>query len=246
MISQYNRFENPITRQEKMEKSYQVQSGYPIMFLGIALLLSIGLIFTGSLIWIVVGVVGFLVGCVVLSGVLIIEPGQSVAFILFGEYKGSCRQSGFFYANPFLTKKKVSLRAQNLNGAHLKVNDLHGNPIEIAAVVVWQVKDNAQAIFAVEDYKNFVSIQSEAAVRHMANSYPYDQGEEVTDQLTLRDGGDLVAAQLVNELNERLAQAGIEVTEARLSHLAYAPEIASAMLQRQQAAAIVAARMVQC
>ncbi len=226
-----------------MEKQFSTKSGYAILFLSLLMLVvGIGAFFLRTPLAIVGGFVLTLTSIIIMCGFLIIEPGESMAFILFGDYRGSSRNSGFFWANPFMTKKKVSLRAQNLNGAHLKVNDLNGNPIEIAAVVVWQVKDNAKAIFAVEDYKNYVSIQSEAAVRHMANRFPYDSSEDTHESLTLRGGGDQVSELLVQELNERLAQAGIEVTEARLSHLAYAPEIASAMLQRQQASAIVSAR----
>jgi regulator of protease activity HflC (stomatin/prohibitin superfamily) len=160
--------------------------------------------------------------------------------ILFGAYKGTVRTSGFHWTNPFNRKHKVSLRARNLNGERLKVNDKSGNPIEIAAVVVWRVQDTAQATFDVQDYEHYVRVQSESAVRHIANAYAYDHGEH--DEITLRSGVDEVSLALTRELQERLAKAGVVVEEARLTHLAYAPEIASAMLRRQQAEAIIAAR----
>jgi len=161
---------------------------------------------------------------------------------LFGHYTGTVKNDGFYWVNPLAFKKKLSLRAFNLNGQQLKVNDKVGNPIEIAAVIVWQVKDTAKAVFAVENYIQYVNIQSEAAVRHLANMFPYDNFEDESATVTLRDGAEQVSIMLEQELNARLARAGIEVLEARISHLAYAPEIANAMLQRQQATAIIAAR----
>jgi regulator of protease activity HflC (stomatin/prohibitin superfamily) len=160
--------------------------------------------------------------------------------MLFGAYHGTIRHSGFHWTNPFYTKRPISLRCRNLNGEKLKVNDKQGNPIEIAAVVVWRVEDTAQASFDVQDFENYVRIQSESAVRHLANSFAYDHGEE--NEITLRSGGDEVAAALKVELQERLGKAGVLVEEARLTHLAYAPEIAQAMLRRQQAEAVIAAR----
>jgi regulator of protease activity HflC (stomatin/prohibitin superfamily) len=177
------------------------------------------------------------------TGFFINNPNESKVLILFGEYKGTVKDYGFFWANPFFVKKNVSLRARNLNGATLKVNDKLGNPIEIAAVIVWQVRDTAKAILEVDDYHQFVIIQSEAAVRHLANSFPYDTFDDDHEPgLTLRAGAEKVNELLELELNERLARAGIFVLEARISHLAYASEIAGAMLQRQQAIAVVAAR----
>jgi regulator of protease activity HflC (stomatin/prohibitin superfamily) len=163
-----------------------------------------------------------------------------MVLILFGTYKGTQRQSGFYWTNPFKRKVRVSLRARNLNGEKLKVNDLRGNPIEIAAVVVWRVQDTAHARFDVENYESYVQIQSETAVRHVASTYAYDDGE--ANEVTLRGGGDTVSAALTRELQERLAKAGVYVEEARLTHLAYAPEIAQAMLRRQQAEAVISAR----
>jgi regulator of protease activity HflC (stomatin/prohibitin superfamily) len=162
--------------------------------------------------------------------------------LLLGRYVGSVKTSGFFWIVPFYSRRKITLRLQNLNGERLKVNDKMGNPIEIAAVLVWRVQDTYAASFEVEDYASFVKIQSESALRHMASVYPYDSMEAGDKELTLRGNVDEVSKTLEHELGERLAKAGVEVVEARLSHLAYAQEIAEAMLRRQQATAIVAAR----
>src|SRR6201996_4608155 len=188
---------------------------------------------------IITGVIDF---TLVLPGLIIVNPNESKVLTLFGKYIGTVKKDGFFWVNPFTVKKKVSLRAFNLNGQQLKVNDAVGNPIEIAAVIVWQIKDTAKAVFAVENYTAYVNIQSEAAVRHLANSFPYDNIEDETASITLRGGAEQVSVLLEKELNERLDRAGIEVLEARISHLAYAPEIAHTMLQRQQASAIISAR----
>ncbi|RFZ85274.1 SPFH domain-containing protein [Mucilaginibacter terrenus] len=187
-------------------------------------------------------ILGILDFVVVLAGLIIVNPNESRVLILFGKYLGTVKADGFFWVNPFTVKRKVSLRAFNLNGQQLKVNDSVGNPIEIAAVIVWQVQDTAKAVFAVENYMQYVNIQSEAAVRHLANSFPYDHIEDENASITLRGGADQVSEMLEKELNDRLERAGITVIEARISHLAYAPEIAQAMLQRQQASAIIAAR----
>jgi regulator of protease activity HflC (stomatin/prohibitin superfamily) len=163
--------------------------------------------------------------------------------VLFGKYAGSVRQNGFFWANPFYSKKKITLRARNLSGQKLKVNDKIGNPIEIAAVIVWRVNDTFKASFDVDNYEQYVIVQSEASVRHLAQSYPYDSFEDMNEeQLTLRASTDKISQMLEKELQERLNRAGVEIIEAKLSHLAYAPEIAEAMLRRQQASAVVAAR----
>jgi regulator of protease activity HflC (stomatin/prohibitin superfamily) len=178
----------------------------------------------------------------VLPGLIINNPNESKVLTLFGKYVGTVKTDGFFWVNPLTSKRKVSLRANNLNGQQLKVNDKLGNPIEIAAVVVWKVNETAKAVFSVENYMQYVNIQSEAAVRHLANIFPYDHAEGEEDSITLKDGAEKVSELLESELNERLSRAGIEILEARISHLAYAPEIASAMLQRQQATAVIAAR----
>lgn len=177
-------------------------------------------------------------------GFSIVNPNESLVLILFGKYKGTVKTDGFFWVNPFNIKKKISLRAHNFDNEPIKVNDKLGNPIMIGAVVVWRVRDTYKAAFEVNDYLEFVQIQSEAALRRMAGKYPYDEfhdeGEE--GEISLRSGGKEVTDELEQALDRRLAIAGIEVMEARISHLAYANEIAGAMLQRQQATAIVAAR----
>ncbi|HSB92931.1 MAG TPA: SPFH domain-containing protein [Flavitalea sp.] len=185
----------------------------------------------------------FLLFAFVLRGFIIINPNEAIVLVLFGTYTGSIKSSGFYWVNPFSQRNRISLRARNLNGQSLKVNDKIGNPVEIAAVIVWQVEDTAKAIFEVDDYNKYVTIQSEAAVRHLAGICPYDNFEEQTAEVTLRGGTEQVNQLLEQELNERLAPAGIKVIEARISHLAYAQEIACAMLRRQQATAIVAARL---
>jgi regulator of protease activity HflC (stomatin/prohibitin superfamily) len=179
---------------------------------------------------------------VFLTGFFVVEPNRSKVLVLFGTYRGTAREPGFYWTNPFTRKKAVSLRAHNLNGQKLKVNDLMGNPIEIAAVVVWQVRDTAQASFDVENFMQFVEVQSESAVRLLASRHPYDDDHTAVVATSLRGSADVVAQELREQIQSRLDRAGVEVIEARLSHLAYAQEIASAMLQRQQASAIIAAR----
>jgi regulator of protease activity HflC (stomatin/prohibitin superfamily) len=178
----------------------------------------------------------------ILPGFIINDPNESRVLILFGTYKGTLKDNGFFWVNPFMMKKMISQRARNYNGNAIKVNDKQGNPIEIAAVLVWKVNNTARACFEVDDYRHFVDVQSEAAIRQLAGAYPYDNFEDDHAEITLRDSGNLVNEMLERELHARLEIAGIEVIEARISHLAYASEIAGAMLQRQQATAVVAAR----
>jgi regulator of protease activity HflC (stomatin/prohibitin superfamily) len=177
-----------------------------------------------------------------IKGLMIVNPNHARVLTFFGKYVGTVKANGLLWINPFYNSYRISLRSQNLEGSRLKVNDKMGNPIEIAAVIVWQVSDTYKAAFEVADYNYYIKIQSEAAVRHLATSCPYDHMEDEHADITLRDGGEQVNALLEKELNERLAPAGIIIKEARISHLAYAPEIAGAMLQRQQATAIVAAR----
>jgi regulator of protease activity HflC (stomatin/prohibitin superfamily) len=191
--------------------------------------------------WAVVGgLVLFALDGVAAIGLTVVNPNDGVAVLLLGDYRGTLREPGFWWVNPFTTRRRVSLRVRNFESAKLKVNDHDGNPIEIAAVVVWKVVDTAEALFYVDNYQNFVQVQSEAAVRNLATLHPYDAHEE--GEVSLRGSTTVVAELLKKEIQERLAQAGVEVIEARISHLAYAPEIASAMLQRQQAGAIIAAR----
>lgn len=175
-------------------------------------------------------------------GLFMVAPNEGRVLQLFGRYVGTVRKPGLRWANPFFSKKSVSLRVRNFDGDRLKVNDLHGSPIEIGAVIVWQVVDTAEAIFEVDDYESFVKIQAEAALRGLATRYPYDLEDEEGASASLRGNADEIACQLADDVQARLAKAGVHIIEARISHLAYAPEIAGAMLQRQQAAAIIAAR----
>ena len=175
-----------------------------------------------------------------LSGMFIVNPNEAKVLVLFGRYAGSVRQPGMYWANPFFRRTSISLRIHNFESAKLKVNDHDGNPIEIAAIVVWRVVDSAEATFEVEDYRDYVRVQSESAVRGLATLHPYDAHQEA--QLSLRGSTAEVAEQLKAEIQERVSKAGVEVSEARISHLAYSPEIAAAMLRRQQASAIIAAR----
>ncbi|ASZ11482.1 SPFH domain-containing protein [Chitinophaga sp. MD30] len=195
-----------------------------------------------SAVFLWLGILSFLFSLFMAKGIMIISPNHSRVLTFFGKYTGSVKENGLMWVNPLYKSYNISLRSQNLNGQQLKVNDKLGNPIEIAAVIVWRVQDTYRAAFEVANFQQYVQTQSEAAVRHLAVSYAYDQMEDEQADITLRDGGDKVNEMLEKELNDRLAPAGIMVMEARISHLAYAPEIAGAMLQRQQATAIVAAR----
>lgn len=192
---------------------------------------------------IIIAIIVFIVWIILLRGFFVLQPNEGTALVLFGAYKGTVKRAGWHWANPFYTKKKVSLRSRSLNGEKLKVNDEMGNPIEIAAVVVWHVNNTVEALFNVENYLDFVKVQSESAIRHLAGLYPYDivEGDHT---LSLRGSTDEVSEALRKELQERLGKAGVIIEEARLSHLAYAPEIAAAMLQRQQASAIISARQI--
>jgi regulator of protease activity HflC (stomatin/prohibitin superfamily) len=231
------------------EKPTKVFPGYAMLAVGIVLL-AIG----GGLAYLAdaqgipalggVAAVLFIVAIFIFIGLFIVNPNDAKVMVLFGSYAGTARTSGFYWANPFLVKRKISLRARNLSGQKLKVNDKLGNPIEIAAVVVWQVNETFKAAFEVDNYEQYVVIQSEAAVRHLAQSYPYDSFEDPGQEIvmTLRASTDQMSKFLEAELQDRLSRAGVKIMEARLSHLAYAPEIAEAMLRRQQASAVVAAR----
>ena len=232
----------------KQEHTRSAVSGYLMLAMGI-FFEAIAVFFIVRTIrtedpWFIIGFfISLLLGLVFLAGLFIVNPNDSRVLVLFGVYKGTVKDNGFFWANPFYSKRRITLRARNLNGERLKVNDKAGNPIEIAAVVVWQVDDTYRASFEVDYYRDYVVIQSEAAVRHLAGAYPYDSFEDhYNAELTLRAGRELVNAELEKELSARFARAGVTVIEARISHLAYAPEIAEAMLRRQQASAVVAAR----
>jgi regulator of protease activity HflC (stomatin/prohibitin superfamily) len=210
----------------------------------ILLLLSAATLITGlygpDLLTLIAGTVGTALAIFLLVGLYSVEPNQAAVLSLFGRYVGTVREAGLRWNNPFFGKRKVSLRVRNFESGKLKVNELDGSPIEIAAVIVWRVLDSAEAVYNVDDYESYVHIQAESALRAMATSYPYDGHED--GQIALRSHPDEIAQQLKQHLDERLAEAGVEVVEARISHLAYAPEIAQAMLQRQQANAVVAAR----
>jgi len=177
-----------------------------------------------------------------LKGLYILQPNQSALLMLFGAYRGTDYSTGLRWANPFFNKKKISLRLRNFNSEKLKVNDKRGNPIEIAAAVVWKVSDTARAVLDIDHYEQYVPIQAESALRHLANEYSYDTHDDDHAELTLRAGGDEIVSRLKSELQERFEKAGLRVEDARLTHLAYAPEIAGAMLRRQQAEAVIGAR----
>lgn len=224
----------------KKEFDYSPVSGY--------LMLLCVLVIFGISAWIfVVGWYWFIpipvIGIFLLGGLVVVNPNESSVLVLFGAYKGTIKRNGFFWVNPFFSRKKISLRARNLDSKPIKVNDKLGNPIMIGIVLVWRVEDTFKAAFEVDDFAHFVDIQSEAAIRKLAGHYPYDNFDDEGAEITLRSGGEEVNHVLEAELSERLAIAGIHVMESRISYLAYASEIAGAMLRRQQAAAIVAARV---
>ncbi len=196
--------------------------------------------FEAGALGLVIWIVALVVEIFLLAGLFMVNPNEGVVLQLFGDYVGTVKVPGLRWANPLYSKKKVSQRVRNFETGHLKVNDQDGNPVEIAAVVVWRVVDTAEAVFEVDSYENYVHVQSEAALRNLATAYPYDAHEEKV--MSLRGNTADVAAHLKVEIQDRLAKAGVEAIEARISHLAYAPEIAAAMLQRQQASAIIAAR----
>lgn len=250
---QSGRSESHLTKTPSREREVSVLSGWLMLpvnlgLVGLGIFLFIRSIYevealgqSFPVLKFVAGILILVLGILFFIGHFTLQPNQARVLILFGAYHGTVKKSGFHWANPFYSKgTKVSLRAHNFSTEKVKVNDKRGNPIEIGAVVVWRVQDTAQATFDVEDYEEYVDVQSESAVRHLASSYAYDQGEE--DEITLRSNADEVSATLKEELQDRLSKAGVIVEEARLTHLAYAPEIAQAMLRRQQAEAIIAAR----
>ncbi len=233
-----------------MEKTIKAAQGFLVLLL-VTILLVVGIYaltqikgaedgLKYALIW--GSIIDFIVIFFLLLGLVVVQPNTSVVLTFFGKYVGTVKDNGLFFVNPLYTKQKVSLRLQSLESTKLKVNDKLGNPIEIAAVILWQIEDTYKVCFDVVNFSNYMTNQSEAALRHMASTCPYDtfEGEQV--EVTLRDGGEKVIEMLEHELNARMIKAGIVIKEARISHLAYAPEIAHAMLQRQQATAIVAAR----
>ena len=222
------------------EKEVSPLSGYLMLLM---VLLALILLFVGIYNeTIAIAVLGFALVMLTIPGFFIVQPNGSKVLVLFGSYKGSVRKNGFFWANPFFTKQSISLRARNFDSERVKVNDKVGNPILINVILVWRVKDTFKAAFEVDRYEEFVRVQTDAAVRKLAGSYPYDNFDDDLSEITLRSGMDEVNTALENEITERLSIAGIEVMEARIGYLAYAEEIAQAMLKRQQATAIVAAR----
>jgi regulator of protease activity HflC (stomatin/prohibitin superfamily) len=223
------------------ELPLQSKPGIPMLLLVIGLMLaSVALVVVGPPVLKLGGVLALIVLGVMLAGFYMVEPNQSAVLTLFGRYVGSVQETGLRWNNPFFSVKKVSLRVRNFESGKLKVNELDGSPIEIAAVIVWRVVDSAEAVFNVDDYESFVQVQSESALRAMATSYPYDSHDD--GGISLRSHQAEVSQFLKEQLDERLTTAGVDVIDARISHLAYAPEIAQAMLQRQQAGAIIAAR----
>lgn len=233
-----------------MEKIKNAVSGFTVLVVCLFL-------FTGGILMIAdlaqtrevpsVGAILLLIFCFgtvafLLKGIFILQPNYAVALTFFGKYAGTVKENGLLFVNPLFSRQKITLRSQSLESARLKVNDKMGNPIEIAAVVLWQIQDTYRVMFDVMNFSEYLRNQSEAAIRHLASTYAYDIIEDEGAELTLRDGGEKVMELLEAELNARVSKAGIVITEARISHLAYAPEIAGAMLQRQQATAIVAAR----
>lgn len=233
-----------------MEKTIKAAQGFLVLLLvtvmvaaGIYLLTQLKGMESGARsLYIWFAVIDFTVSFFLLFGLIVVQPNTSVVLTFFGKYVGTVKENGLIFVNPLYTKQKVSLRLQSLESTKLKVNDKLGNPIEIAAVILWQIEDTYKVCFDVVNFSSYMTNQSEAALRHLASTCPYDSIEDEKASVTLRDGGDKVIEMLESELNERMLKAGIVIKEARISHLAYAPEIAHAMLQRQQATAIVAAR----
>ncbi|HTU65046.1 MAG TPA: SPFH domain-containing protein [Steroidobacteraceae bacterium] len=222
------------------EVDFKSSSGYVALVLMFVALVAIpASIMTGKPVF---ALIAFLALFFIAKGMYMLQPNQSALLMLFGSYRGTDYSTGLRWANPFLGKTKVSLRLRNFNSEKLKVNDKRGNPIEIAAAIVWRVSDTARAVLDIDHYEQYVPVQAEAALRHLANEYSYDHVDEADSSLTLRAGGDEIIGKLKKELQERFAKAGLLVEDARLTHLAYAPEIAGAMLRRQQAEAVIGAR----
>ncbi len=229
------------------ERSVNTQSGWIMLFVTIVLFGSSGWCYWLGAQWgqippFVVGSVAITLASISCGGFFTLQPNEARLLILFGDYVGTSRDEGFRWTNPFQTKQRLSLRLRNLDGETLKVNDKQGNPIEISAIVVWRIADTAKAMFDVDDCEHFVKLQSDSAVRALAGQYAYDHGEDEDDAVVTLRGGEPVNAALLKELQDRVGKAGVKITEARLNHLAYAPEIASVMLKRQQAEAVLAAR----
>ncbi|MDB4640415.1 SPFH domain-containing protein [Pirellulaceae bacterium] len=236
--------------QSTKEESINVMNGWTVLvvtllgfasFIGLMVFFIVSAVNESPQFWALITAIPTLLASIFCScGFFALQPNEATVITLFGSYVGTVRNDGFHWTNPFRTRQRISLRSRNFNSPTLKVNDLRGNPIEIGAVVVWKVEDSAQATFDVDNYRAFIEIQTESAVRQLASAYSYDDGEK--GEITLRSGRDEVAKALAIRLQDRLKQAGVLIEEARISHLAYAPEIAQAMLRRQQAEAVIAAR----
>lgn len=233
----------PVDKPVRTEIPYHSINGYTMVALAF-LLIAAGTVLTfGQFIDPITGIAMGIIAVILFAGLYMLAPNEAVILTLFGKYSGTDRSDGLRWRNPLQSCQKISLRAANLHTPPLKVNDKRGNPVEIGAAVVWRVRDTAQAVFEIDDYARFVAIQAEAAIRHLATQYAYDSGEDLDEhETTLRAGLEVVAIALKDELNLRYARAGVEVLDAMLTHLAYAPEIAQVMLRRQQAVAIVSAR----
>jgi len=224
----------------KEERIFKASSGYLFLIFGLLLLAATIWLFIGEIFWL--GAISALLGILCLAGLMVVNPNEAMVMVLFGAYRGTVKKNGFWWANPFYSRKKISLRARNFDSEPIKVNDKNGNPIKIGLVLVWKVEDTYKAAFDVDNYEHFVLVQSDAALRKLAGLYPYDNWEGHEEEITLRSGGEEVNDELEKEISDRLKIAGIYVIEARINYIAYAEEIAGAMLRRQQAAAVVAAR----
>ena len=228
------------------EVDFRSFSGYLALTVAAAALVAIPIYITATINpgepnpFVLIGLIALFI--FIVMGIYILQPNQSALVMLFGSYRGTDYSTGLRWANPFYNKKKISLRLRNFNSEKLKVNDKRGNPIEIAAAIVWRVSDTARAVLDIDNFEQYVPIQAESALRHLASEYAYDHVDEANESLTLRAGGDEIIGKLKRELQDRFAKAGLLVEDARLTHLAYAPEIAGAMLRRQQAEAVIGAR----
>ncbi len=224
----------------KEERIFKASSGYLFLLIGLLVLGAVVLAFMNAIIWL--GVVLMLLSLLIFPGLMVVNPNESMVMVLFGAYRGTVKTNGFWWAVPFYVRKKISLRARNFDSEPIKVNDKNGNPIKIGFVLVWKVENTYKAAFDVDNYEHFVLVQSDAALRKLAGLYPYDNWDGHDNEMTLRSGGEEVNDELEREIRERLMIAGINVIEARINYIAYSEEIAGAMLRRQQATAVVAAR----
>jgi regulator of protease activity HflC (stomatin/prohibitin superfamily) len=224
----------------KEERIFKASSGYLVLVLALIAIAATIFAFIGEIFWL--GTILILVDLLLLAGLMVVNPNESMVMVLFGAYRGTVKKNGFWWNIPFYSRRKISLRARNFDSEPIKVNDKNGNPIKIGLVLVWKVEDTYKAAFDVDNYEHFVLVQSDAALRKLAGLYPYDNWEGHEEEMTLRSGGEEVNDELEKEISDRLKIAGINVIEARINYIAYAEEIAGAMLRRQQATAVVAAR----